>query len=196
MTAILTTARDPTVAKPPKTFQANLLTAAAIVVSCLAVPARAQSGNVDRWPAGPNVAKSGAFAVVQIATVNEAEFVAVWRNPVPDVTEKVTTRPRRGQTLATFITFKGCKADRAGNCNVTVTYEMHDPSGKLIGRPTLKVWGHRPRPRPELVWLSEQSLGLGFSKADPLGTYTIDATVTDHVAGITLYTRQVHTLLA
>lgn len=176
--------------------RANWWVAAAIVVSCLAAPASAQTGSVDRWPAAPNVAKSGAFAVVQIATVNEAEFVALWRKPTPHVAEKVTTRPRRGQTLATFITFKGCQADKAGNCNVTVTYEMHDPSGELIGRPTLKVWGNRPRPRPDLVWLSEQSLGLGFTKADPLGTYAIDAVVTDHVAGITLHTRQVHILLA
>jgi hypothetical protein len=145
---------------------------------------------------GPNVAKSGAFAVVQIATVNEAEFIAIWRSPTPGVTAKVTTHPRRGQTLATFITFRGCQADKAGDCNVTVTYELHDPSGKLIGRTTQMVWAKRPAPRPVMVWLSEQSFGLGFSKADPLGAYIIDATVIDHVSGVTLHTRQVHTLAA
>ena len=166
----------------------------AFALSCgMAAGASAPGGSL-KWPAAPNSARAGAFAVVQVATVNEAEFVATWRKPGPHVHENVTTRPRRGQTLATFIAFTGCQADKRGDCNVTVTYKLYDPSGKLIGQPTLEVWSKKPRPNPQFVSLSVQSMALGFTQTDPLGAYVIEATVIDHVAGVTLHTRQVHNL--
>ena len=133
---------------------------------------------------------AGSFAVVQVATDDTARFIAELAKPTPGVNLQVTTKVRRNRPLDTFIAFRGCRADRTGKCNVTATYYLRAPSGKVSSYPGLDVWAHQPQPAPGLIMVSRQSFGMTFNTDDAVGTYTVRAAVTDHVAGVTLHTQQ------
>ena len=147
--------------------------------------------------AGPpsNVARAGDFSVMQIATTEPERLMSDWLKPSAGVNITTVSTVRRNQPVATFIVFSGCQADPSGACNVTVDFDTFTPSGKLYDRTRgAKVWVGRPAPPPRAVQLSEGGLGLRIENKDPLGTYTVRATVTDHVSGATLKTSQ--TILA
>lgn len=155
-------------------------------------PAKAQ----DAWTKGPNTASSGDFAIVQIATTDSAALQAEWAKPTPGVKLQTSTQMTRNQAIETFIIFKGCGLDKAGNCNLTVQYEVFNPAGKSLIRVPGMIWVGLPPPPDLQLQLSASSLGLTLDDGDPLGPYRIQARVTDHVAKVTLQTEQVLTAVA
>lgn len=159
-------------------------------------PAQAQAQAQDAWTQGPNTASSGNFAIVQIATTDSAALRAEWAKPTPGVKLQTSTRMTRNQAIETFIIFKGCGLDKAGNCNLTVQYEVFNPAGKSLIRVPGKIWVDRPPPPDLQLQLSASSLGLTLDDSDPLGPYRIQAKVTDHVAKVTLQTEQTLTAIA
>jgi hypothetical protein len=148
-------------------------------------------------PDRPNTASSGNFAVIQIATTDPDRLTTDWAKSTPGVQVHTSTQAPRNLPIVTFIIFKGCSADPAGNCNVTVDYDMVDPTGKSYDHTVAApVWvGHPPAPNYNLQ-LSASGYGIRFEDKDPLGAYLVRATVTDHVAGITLHTEQTLTAVA
>lgn len=159
----------------------------AVAASTAAV---AQTGAASDWPSTPHSKVSGLFAVAQVATTDADQFMAEWRKPTPGVRLNTTTRTRRSLPIFTFITFRGCRADPAGKCNVTVTYDVSAPSGKRDAHSTIDVWASQPQPPKSYIQLSKQGFGLVFDHKDGLGSYLVRATTTDHVAGITVHTQQ------
>ncbi len=143
------------------------------------------------WGGRPEVASSGDFAVLQIATLDDKALLAEWAKPTPGVSLQTASQMKRNQPIFTFINFKGCKPDRSGNCNVTADFDIFDPTGKSVGHaPAAKVLvGAPPAPNGDIM-LSAASMGLSIDDGDPLGPYMVKATVTDHVAGITLHTEK------
>jgi len=169
----------------------RLVPAAAILLLAAAAPAAAQpSIPASEWPTRPNSASSGLFAVAQAATDDADQFMRDWNKATPGAQLHVTHQIARGRPITTFITFRGCRADAAGNCNVTATFELRDPSGKTTAVPAIEVWAHHPGPPAGVIALSNASLGLTFDDSDALGVHTISATITDDVAGVTLHTRE------
>ena len=138
----------------------------------------------------PNSAASGSFAVAQLATADADQFMAEWRKPAPTVRLHGTSEIRRNRPITTFIAFRGCRADKAGKCNVTATFDLRGPSGKIDRLPVMDVWTSRPLSPRGIIQISRGGLGMTFNATDPLGTYTLKAAVTDHVAGITLHTQR------
>ncbi len=172
---------------------------AAFAILALSVHANAQNGWLrDGSPLDkqPNTATSGDFAVMQIATTEPEKLMADWNEPTPGVSLVTTTQATRNQPIVTFIVFKGCRADAAGNCNVTVDYVTLGPDGKTYDNTkAAEVWvGHPPAPGLNLQ-LSASGYGLRIEDKDPLGTYRVSATITDHVAGATLHTEQSLTIV-
>ena len=150
----------------------------------------------DGWSTAPNAASSGNFAVLQIATIDAEALLAEWRKPTPGVKLETSTQTTRNQRIETFIIFKGCSVDAAGHCNVTVDYEVFDPTGKSYARVTGDVLVDQP-PAPDLqLQLSVSSLSLRVEDKDPLGPYRVQAKVTDHVTKVALRTEQVLTAVA
>jgi hypothetical protein len=167
------------------------LAALCVLTAAGAPPAGAQpKPPAADWPARSNSATAGSFAVVQVATDDTARFMAELAKPTPGVNLQVTTRVRRNRPIDTFIAFRGCRADRAGKCNVTARYDLRAPSGKISSFPGLDVWANQPQPAPGIIMVSRQSFGMTFNTDDAVGTYTVAAAVTDHVAGVTLHTQQ------
>jgi hypothetical protein len=166
-----------------------------MLMATAARPAPATDAEVNAgWPIRPNSAISGGFAVLQTATTDVGALQAEWMKHTPGVHAKTTTHVRRNQPITTFITFRGCRADKAGKCDVTVAYEVIGPSGKTCARQSLDVWSHRPQPHAGTIQLSRDGMEVVFDGADAVGAYTVQATVTDHVAGIKLRTRQTITV--
>lgn len=143
------------------------------------------------WSGKPYVASSGQFGVVQIATLDDKALLAEWARPTPGVSLQTASQMKRNQTIFTFINFKGCKPDAAGNCNVTADFDIFDPTGKSVGHaPGAKVLVGAPPAPAGNIMLSMASIGLSIDDKDPLGPYVVKATITDHVAGVTLHTEE------
>ena len=173
----------------PKSLSIGCLGALLLAFSA-PTSAAAQPGAASDWPSTPHSKASGRFAVAQIATIDADQFMDEWRKPTPGVRLKTSTRTRRNQPIFTFITFRGCHADAAGKCNVTVTYDVSAPSGKTYAHSTMDVWASQPQPPKDYIQLSRQGFGLVFDQKDGLGSYIVRATTTDHVAGISVQTQQ------
>ena len=173
--------------------------ALAAAAGAIAAPSAGQnSWSRDAIPAGgqPNMARSGDFAVWQIATVQPDQLMADWLKPTPGVAIPMATMTPRNRPIVTFIVFTGCRADAAGNCNVTVDFDTTDPAGKPYDHTNAEVWVGHPPPVGKNLQLSSGGLGLAFEAKDPLGAYQVRATVTDHVSGLSLHTEQVLTAVA
>ena len=175
-----------------KVLAPKLLALALCALACAAAqPAAAQAPAPSAdWPARPNTAASGGFAVVQVATGDATQFIKDWSKPTPGATLQVTSQIARGHPINTFITFRGCRADPAGKCNVTASFELRSPSGKVDAIPPLDVWANQPQPPAGIIQLSRGALAMTFDATDALGVYTIRGATTDHVAGVTLVTQQ------
>jgi hypothetical protein len=138
-----------------------------------------------------NRAAANGFSVLQIATTEPDKLMADWLTPVAGVQVANAKAVRRNQPIVTFVLFFGCRADAAGNCNVTADFETYAPTGALYDRTVgTKIWVARPAPKANQVQLSEGALGIRIEDKDPLGRYTVKTTVNDHVAGIALHTSQ------
>lgn len=172
----------------------------ALVLVAATTPGKAQDGWLrDGKPVSgqPDMAGSGNFGVIQIATDDPDRLVADWQTPTPGVSLKGTTQIRRGRPVTTFLVFKGCRADRSGKCNVTSDFDVFDPAGHLSGQvKSIKVWVGLPPAPGNNLQLSSSGFRIAFDDTDALGAHRVRATVTDHVAKITLHTEQVLTLVA
>lgn len=167
------------------------------VAVCLAAPlhmALAGPSNGQTPQSGwdqPNSAIAGDFRVVQIATTDPEGLMAAWEKPALEVKLETSMGAKRNQPIVTFIVFGGCRADPAGNCNVTADFEVIDPAGKSYNRsPGVNVWVGYPAPQSNVFQLSASGLGIRFEDQDPLGNYIVKAAITDQVSGVTLKTQQ------
>jgi hypothetical protein len=156
------------------------------------VPATAQQQGGFEWKlndasAPPNSAQAtrDGFGVLMLVTSDYEGFWKAWEGSTPPqitTTEEVT----REQPVHAVLLFSGCRAAADGNCNVTMELAVTGPNGKPYGETFKgKVWSGPPAAQYNLQ-ASESSLGFILEPKDQLGAYALKATVTDHVAGITL----------
>jgi hypothetical protein len=178
------------------TFPARRTAAATIALLALAGPALAQGQSV--WQQNgvpmkltPNMAASDPLGVMQIATDDAKQLMAQWTKPDPNVQIAATTKTTRHRPITTFIVFRGCQADPAGNCNVTADFAITGPTGKPYDQAKgAPIWVGHPPPPGNGLQLSATGLGIEFEDKDALGAYLVRVTVTDHVAGKVLHTEQ------
>lgn len=158
-------------------------------------PAAAQDASPERsfaWRVNdeiaqpdPSLASKNGFGLQMVVTADYEGFWKAWEGPTPPHLP-VTDRIERGKPVHAMLIFSGCKAAADGNCNLTAVYTITGPDGSAYGEPhTAKVWGGPPAPGYNLQ-LSEGSLGLIVEPHEPLGRYTFKASVTDHVADLTV----------
>lgn len=143
----------------------------------------------DDWPARPQAAAKGQFAVVQFATLDPDGLQAQWARAAPGAKVRTTHEVRLGQSFSNFINFKNCRPDPNGECQVTTNWRLVAPDGVVTATAETRVSVSRPPPRQGAIGLSSESLDLVFNPPDPPGNYVVHASTTDHVAGVTLETR-------
>lgn len=161
-----------------------------------AAAASAQQGGGFAWkqndhaaPPSPSQASKDGFGVFMLVTDDPEAFMKAWHGPTPpqvSTTERVT----RGKPVETRLIFSGCRAAENGNCNVSVELSVTAPDGAPYGE-TLKglIWQGPPAPQYNLQ-LGQSGLGFILEPQDKLGIYTLQANVTDHVAGTILNVQQ------
>lgn len=161
----------------------------------VAAPAWAQEAPAERtfaWrmndeiaPPDPSLASASGFGVQMLITADYEAFWKAWEGPTPPQLS-VTDRTERGKPVMAMLLFTGCKAGADGNCNLTADYHIRAPNGTPYGKPLSgPVWKLPPAPNYNLQ-LSEGSIGLRVEPGEMLGRYKLKATVTDHVARLTV----------
>lgn len=146
----------------------------------------------EDWPARPQAARSGAFAVMQIATDDPEGLMAAWARPTPGARLNIIRTVRIGRPISAFISFRACQPDADGLCRVTTEWSLLEPGGRYKVVARTKVRAGLPPPGPGAIGLSTEAPEFDFS--DRPGLYRIRARTTDHVAGITLQTEDAITV--
>jgi hypothetical protein len=136
----------------------------------------------------PARASDGAFGAMLVLTDDWDGFLKRWAQPTAGFEMSSVGTIRKGQPLASAVIFTGCKAGDNGNCSVSGDFLVIDPNGKVYAdQHGANIWSLAP-PDPRLQ-LSVESLGVSLDPPDPLGTYTMTATITDLIAKKTLKLR-------
>ena len=125
-----------------------------------------------------------AFEISVVITDRGNAIFDAWDHPTGKSfnVDSIKVAPR-GKFLSALVTFKGCKADKSGNCNADMDITAYDPSGKIYGTmPGVELWQKKPAPDPGFTQLSRSYMGLVIEPKDPIGTYRITAVARDRNA--------------
>lgn len=159
-----------------------------ILLGMLSSPVRAQNvwwDNEGRAPNDPSRAARDGFGAMMLTTSDLEGFERAWTSPTPP-NLPVTGEARRGQPVHGMIIFFGCAAGADGSCNVTADFVFLRPDGSTYGEILQQeIWRAQPAQSPNLQ-LGVSAAGLIVEPADPMGTWTIRAIVTDNVRRVTL----------
>jgi hypothetical protein len=137
--------------------------------------------------------EKNGFSVLQVAVPDSAKFIAGWK--VGQGGTGATTKTVANQPLFTFLIFRGCKANAAGNCDIVADFVITRPDGTINDENKgVVVWDKAAPTDPKKPYLGDGALGYGVDDEGPFGDYRVVATVTDRVAGITLTTEQTLTI--
>jgi hypothetical protein len=157
----------------------KLLMAVLIVSLCGAASAMAQWKKGDEpVPDTPDRKSVRGFGGHLLIVADPRKFIEDWQKPemphIPKVDET-----KRGELLGAVVLFAGCTTDAQGKCNAEVDYAIYKPDGKLLAEhKNQPLWKEAAPPAPN-IQLSRAILGIRLEDKDPLGEYTVKATVSD-----------------
>lgn len=136
-----------------------------------------------------NQARAGDLFLLQLWSSNPTEFLEAWNRPTPP-NLRTTTRIERNRPITAFVIFAGCRADAAGNCNLSGSIEFRDPDGGIYGQhDNISFWSG-PAIAGYNLRLSPVGPALRVEDGEKLGTYTVRITVTDRNADVTAITEE------
>jgi hypothetical protein len=136
-------------------------------------------------PPDPSRAAKGGFAAMMLVTPDAEAFFAEWQKPEPPsiaTTERIT----RDRPIFAILLVAGCRAGPDGNCRVSAEFRMKRPDGAPYGEVHRGIALDGPPAPGRNLQLARGTLGFKLDPPDPLGRYTITATVTDEIAGKSL----------
>ncbi|MBI5471011.1 MAG: hypothetical protein HY961_01555 [Ignavibacteriae bacterium] len=117
------------------------------------------------------------------ALIDDREFFDEWQKPQMPRIESVDTF-RRGDEVIPIIIFATSAKDQNGNADLTYDITIRKPDGSVYGHhDKLVIWKDAPAPMMHLV---KQPVVIRLEKTDPLGIYTIHATVFENVRNQTV----------
>jgi hypothetical protein len=149
------------------------------------VPNSAQSRQdgqpVEREPWSQSDGKFGAQLVL---TDKPQQLFEDWEKPARGVGISVADSVRRGVPIVAVVFFTGCGADAKGLAQTTVDFTAYRPDGKPYGEAFEgELWIDKPPPAQGQIQLGVSTMGIVLEPGDPLGVYTIQATIVDKVTG-------------
>ena len=127
----------------------------------------------------------GHLAAMLLATDDFAMIQHDWRELPAAVAPAIPTvrDVYAGETITIFVVFGGCAANANGTCDATVEYAVARPDGKPYGAPDRGPLWTGPPPAEGEMQLGQAHVELLVELGDPLGDYTIRATIRDRVSG-------------
>lgn len=123
----------------------------------------------------------GNLGVQLVLTPDEKRFRHTWSTATAAPQLRSTDSLRRGEQISALVLFHGCAAGRNGKCDGDVKFTLIDPTGKNVPAGEGPLWSLPPQ--LGRILLSDTSLTVGFDGEDKLGTYKVQANVTDKVSG-------------
>lgn len=143
--------------------------------------AQVRTDDSPRPPSDSSAPTSEPLMAKLVLTADEPALRRAWETASDRPALDIIDKTRLGSTVGTAIVFKGCAPDGSGRCDVTVDFEVTDPSGKRKRAPTAKLW--TAAPIPGKLMLGSTSISLAFTTPESMGPYTVHARLTDHVSG-------------
>lgn len=126
----------------------------------------------------------GEFGAMLEFTDKPSELFEAWNKEDLTVKGSFVDKIKRNKTLVAVIIFSNCTANDKGMANVAVRFQLFDPKGNLITTTDeLEVWINKPVPKYRDLEMGVQYLAVKLKKKDPLGLYTVKATVLDKNSG-------------
>ena len=120
-------------------------------------------------------------------SIPRATIATLMLSTGPVVFYSETTTAKRGVPIMAVVFFAGCLPDAKGNCDATVRYQAYTPDGKAWGDAVdAELWVGKKAPDKYQMQLSVGNMGIVVDPDDPLGVYTVKATVVDKRAKMTL----------
>jgi len=145
-------------------------------------------------PDTPWARSAGDFGVQLVLTDKPDELFAAWEKPGRMILYSATTTAKRGIPIMAVVFFVGCLPDAKGECDATVRYQAYTPDGKSWGDPVdAELWIGKKAPGKDQMQLSVGNMGIVVDPGDPLGLYTVKATVVDKHAKKTLVAERTFT---
>ena len=142
-------------------------------------------------PAPPDTSRAarGPFAAMMLVTPDAEAVIAEWQKPEPPHVES-TKRITRDDPIFAMLIIAGCRAGADGDCRVSAEFRIRRPDGAPYGEVHRGLALDGPPAPGRNLQLAIGSLGFRLDPPDPLGRYTIAATITDEIAGETLIVEQ------
>jgi hypothetical protein len=135
-----------------------------------------------------------SFGAELVLTKKPEEFVREWvTTPEPHRLSIQTSQSSKevhvGEHIAALVLFWGCRSGVDG-CKVSVDFELVAPDGSIRYRVPDRLGATQPRPKTELVYMSQAIVRFQFDPNDSLGQYKVNATVREPMVGNVLHVSQ------
>jgi hypothetical protein len=155
------------------------------IVGMLLLSAAVQAQWTDR--SGRRLAESesmksaGDLGVQIVLTADGQKFQDTWDKSTTPPSLLTTYTVQRGASISAMVIFHGCAPTPSNKCDGVVHFTLMAPDGKVTPAGDGPLWTDPPT-KGRLL-LSSTSVTVGFDKADAVGKYRIQATVTDKFSG-------------
>lgn len=126
----------------------------------------------------------GSFGAEIVFTTDAEVLEERWRTPSETVNIDSVDHVRVNEPIYAFVVFSGCKPSVAGKCNVSMSFRVLRPDGKVYANtPSMEVWQDKPAPPGRALALSVQYLRVRIEPHEQQGRYTVEVQVHDENGG-------------
>jgi hypothetical protein len=126
----------------------------------------------------------GRFGAEIVFTTDAEVLEERWRTPSETVNIDSVDNVRINEPIYAFVVFSGCKPRVAGTCNVSMSFRVLRPDGKVYAdTPSMEVWQDKQAPPGRALALSVQYLRVRIEPHEQLGRYTVEVQVRDENSG-------------
>jgi len=133
---------------------------------------------------GPKARERGELAVVIVAS-DSPRYIEEWLGTPSkhDVTIKRLKTVRPNQMIVTSFLVTGLSMDKQGKYRFSVSFELLDPSKKVVFDDIDYAHGVGELPSNPTFIMADPALDLYLEPSDPAGNWSVSATVHDKING-------------
>jgi len=126
----------------------------------------------------------GSFGAEIVLTTDAEGLEERWSTPSETVNVDSVENVRINEPIYAFVVFSGCKPGVAGKCNVSMSFRVLRPDGKVYANtPSMEVWQDKEAPPKRALALSVQYLRVRVEPHEQRGRYTVEVQVRDENSG-------------
>jgi len=159
---------------------------AAAVLVCLTHSTQAASGVSDSTRSNgheklPVEAAKDSFDAKFVLTLGQEAFLREWNQSTTTPRLPTVSAVKLGDTVSTFVVFKGCRVSNSGKCDLRVTYGLTGSNAKYQELGAGYLWLSEPLAGKYM--LGSASVEIQFTEPEEAGDHIFHARIVDRVAG-------------